>query len=81
MKPTFNPSSSEHLRCPFPTLAALREESPIFFLNRPPSPMWVVTRYNDVKALLNHEALSLNLNDEGNYARIAGTGQQTPHQI
>jgi len=47
---TFNPFVSPQLDDPYPTLAALREQSPVFFSEMLGA--WVVTRYDDISAML-----------------------------
>jgi cytochrome P450 len=46
----FNPLTSPHLENPYPVYAQAREEAPIFF--SPIHGAWVVTRYEDVLAIL-----------------------------
>ena len=47
---TFNPFVAPQLDDPYPALAALREQSPVFFSDLLGS--WVVTRYDDISAVL-----------------------------
>lgn len=46
----FNPLTSPHLENPYPVYAQAREEAPVFF--SPIHGAWVVTRYEDVLAIL-----------------------------
>src|SRR3954467_8668992 len=46
----FNPLESPHLENPYPLYARARREAPIFF--SPLFATWVVTRYEDVRAIL-----------------------------
>ena len=46
----FNPLTSPHLENPYPVYAQARAEAPVFF--SPPHDAWVVTRYDDVLAIL-----------------------------
>jgi len=47
---SFNPLASPHLENPYPLYARARREAPIFF--SPFFATWVVTRYEDVRAIL-----------------------------
>jgi cytochrome P450 len=47
---SFNPLVSPHLENPYPLYARARREAPIFF--SPLFATWVVTRYEDVRAIL-----------------------------
>jgi cytochrome P450 len=47
--PPFNPFSPDYLRDPAPVLKAMQASQPVFFF--PPLNSWVVTRYDDVKAV------------------------------
>jgi cytochrome P450 len=46
----FNPLASPHLEDPYPVYAQAREDAPVFF--SPIHGAWVVTRYEDVLAIL-----------------------------
>jgi cytochrome P450 len=48
----YNPFDEATLADPYPRLARLREEAPVFF--SPVIGMWVVTRFEDVKEVLRH---------------------------
>jgi cytochrome P450 len=61
--PSFDPSVAAFLADPYPTLAALREEAPIFYeesLGR-----WFVTRHGDVRACLRDRRLGRNFRHVG----------------
>ena len=47
---SFNPLASPHLEDPYPLYARAQREAPIFF--SPLFSAWVVTRYEDVRAIL-----------------------------
>lgn len=51
----FRPSSSHFLADPYPTYKRLRQDTPIFYYE--PWDKWVVTRYEDVNALLRDKRL------------------------
>lgn len=55
MTAPFTPTDPDFLRDPYPTYARLREEAPIFFYE--PWGKWVLTRYEDVSALLRDRRL------------------------
>ena len=60
---SFDPTDPGFLADPYPTLAALREESPIFYeesLER-----WFVTRHADVRACLRDRRLGRNFRHVG----------------
>jgi cytochrome P450 len=53
----FNPLAPEQQENPFDILAAARREQPVFYV--PALKLWVVTRYDDVLAVLkDHETFS-----------------------
>ena len=45
----FDPFDSDYLRDPYPALAEVRAETPVFYA--PDLDMWVVTRYEDIEAI------------------------------
>ncbi len=61
--PSFDPTDTGFLADPYPTLAALREEAPVFYeesLDR-----WFVTRHADVRACLRDRRLGRNFRHVG----------------
>ena len=52
---TFRPTDPDFLQNPYPTYARLRAENPIFFYQ--PWGKWVLTRHEDVSALLRDRRL------------------------
>ena len=52
---TFNPTDPDFLANPYPTYARLRAEAPIFFYE--PWGKWIVTRHEDISALLRDRRL------------------------
>jgi cytochrome P450 len=61
--PSFDPTDTRFLADPYPTLAALREEAPVFYeesLGR-----WFVTRHPDVRACLRDRRLGRNYRHVG----------------
>jgi unspecific monooxygenase len=59
---TFDPTHPDFLANPYPTYARLREGSPLFFYNKWNA--WVVTRYEDVNALLRDRRLGRVLDNQ-----------------
>ncbi|MCW2901371.1 MAG: cytochrome [Streptosporangiaceae bacterium] len=51
----YDPWSPDFVANPYPAYARLREESPVFF--HEPTNQWVITRYEDVSALLRNRVL------------------------
>ena len=69
MSPRFDPSEPLFLADPYPTLAALREETPVFYeegLRR-----WFVTRHADVRACLRDRRLGRNFRHVGSEEEFA----------
>ena len=61
MTPTVNIVSAEFKADPFPLLAALRASEPVYRTTLPDkTPVWLVTRYEDVNALLKDERFPKN---------------------
>jgi cytochrome P450 len=61
--PSFDPTDTAFLADPYPTLAALREESPIFYEES--FGRWFVTRHADVRACLRDRRLGRNFRHVG----------------
>ena len=55
MNAPFNPTDQAFLQNPYPTYARLRDETPIFFYE--PWSKWIVTRHEDISALLRDRRL------------------------
>ncbi len=69
MSPRFDPAEPSFLADPYPTLAALREETPVFYeegLRR-----WFVTRHADVRACLRDRRLGRNFRHVGSEEEFA----------
>ena len=69
MSPRFDPGEPLFLADPYPTLAALREETPVFYeegLRR-----WFVTRHADVRACLRDRRLGRNFRHVGSEEEFA----------
>ena len=58
----FHPFSTEYLADPYPTFAAVREESPAFYSDE--LDMWVVTRYRDAAMVMSDTELFSALNSQ-----------------
>lgn len=57
----FDPEAASYIADPYPALAALREQQPVYF--HAPSQAWLVSRYKDVEAALTDPRLSVNFYD------------------
>lgn len=51
---TFDPLADEYLADPYPTMSAMREETPAFY--SPELDMYVITRYDDIEAIFKDPA-------------------------
>src|SRR3954453_14085131 len=52
----FDPLSQTFLRDPYVFFERARREAPVFFHPGPPMPFWVLTKYEDVAAMLGDPA-------------------------
>ncbi len=72
---------------PYPLLAELREAGPVRRIELLDMPMWLVTRYDDVRALFGNPALSCDVRHASEdvralpYVRVAYTGQMSRHML
>src|SRR5438093_9874925 len=73
---SFDPTDPGFLSDPYPTLAVLREESPIFYEER--LERWFVTRHADVRACLRDRRLGRNFRHVGREDEFAAAEPLDP---
>jgi cytochrome P450 len=73
---TFDPTDAAFLADPYPTLAALREQTPLFHEER--LGRWFVTRHADVRACLRERRLGRNFRHVGTEAEFAAAEPLDP---